>query len=69
MWAQLEKNKWLQLEKINLLKYKDPGRLSWEIWPQSFMLKIITRIKMHIGGQEDFNKYDNGHTVNVLELI
>lgn len=33
------------------------------------MLKFITRIKMHIEDQEDFGKYDSGHTFNILEFI
>lgn len=37
-----------------------------------YVLKIIIGIKIHIKDQdqeEDFNKYDNGHTLNILEFM
>ena len=34
-----------------------------------YMLKIITKIKIHVEDQEDFKKFDNGHTLNILKFI
>lgn len=30
---------------------------------------IITKIKIHVEGQEDFKRFDNGHTLNILKFI
>ena len=30
-----------------------------------YMLKIITKSKIHIKDQEDFKKFDNGHTLSL----
>lgn len=54
---QLKKNKTVNTKTLE----ENLERFDYTV----YMLKIITKSKIHIRDQEDFKKFDNGHTLSI----